>query len=288
MTLPALEGAPGFAVLAPPAAAMWDGVRMARASRPDGPVAVRAEGVWMIVVRINHLSRDAAGTPPDAARLKQCLAPDFYLVIPPGGSATVPAHTAQDVLALSITEAAVGRLTGRAFAIAGAGENRVVADRLVNDLVERLFESGDEPALAESLLRSLLLSLERPPRRSPSRPRQVGGLTARQLGRLREHVETRLGEPLPIAQLAMLVDLSPFHFARAFKRSMGASPARWIRLRRLTVAQKLLADPTRSVGEVAAAVGYDSPSRFAQAFRAVTGQTPVAFRTGRMEVHPAE
>ncbi|WP_309627028.1 AraC family transcriptional regulator [Brevundimonas sp.] len=261
---------------------------MARASRPDGPVAVRAEGVWMIVVRINHLSRDAAGTPPDAARLKQCLAPDFYLVIPPGGSATVPAHTAQDVLALSITEAAVGRLTGRAFAIAGAGENRVVADRLVNDLVERLFESGDEPALAESLLRSLLLSLERPPRRSPSRPRQVGGLTARQLGRLREHVETRLGEPLPIAQLAMLVDLSPFHFARAFKRSMGASPARWIRLRRLTVAQKLLADPTRSVGEVAAAVGYDSPSRFAQAFRAVTGQTPVAFRTGRMEVHPAE
>jgi AraC-like DNA-binding protein len=59
---------------------------------------------------------------------------------------------------------------------------------------------------------------------------------------------------------------------------MGAPPGEWIRLRRLTVAQTLLERTQQSITDVAAAVGYESPSRFARAFRAATGFSPSRFR----------
>lgn len=256
-------------------------VRLIRAARPVEEVSIHAGEAYVLAVRINHIARTAAGAPPDAARLKQCLAPDFHLLLAPGGFVILPAHAAQDILVISIQSEAVSRLTGQNPVSLARRQGRIVSDRLVAELVERLFDAVDDVPLAESLLGSLLLSLDRAATADPaSRPR-VGGLTARQLARLRDHVETCLAEPLRISDLAALVELSPFHFARAFKRSMGASPGTWIRLRRLTVAQKLLEDPGRSVGEVAAAVGYDSPSRFAQAFRSLTGRTPAAFRGPR-------
>ncbi|MDP3400413.1 MAG: helix-turn-helix transcriptional regulator [Brevundimonas sp.] len=274
--------APGPAVHAPQVAAMMSGqVRLIRATRPPDEVSIQAGADYVLAVRVNHLARTAAGAPPDVARLKQCLAPDFHLMLSPAGSVVLPAHAAQDVLAIAIHPDAVARLTGKDPGSLKRRQGRIVSDRLVSEMVERLFETAVDLPLAESLLRSLLLSLDRAATSDAASRRRVGGLTARQLARLRDHVETRLADPLHIADLAGLVELSPFHFARAFKRSMGASPGTWIRLRRLTLAQKLLADPGRSVGEVAAAVGYDSPSRFAQAFRSLTGQTPAAFRDER-------
>ena len=39
-------------------------------------------------------------------------------------------------------------------------------------------------------------------------------------------------------------------------------------------------EPETSVTEIAGAVGYDSSSKFAAAFRAVKGQTPLEYRRG--------
>ncbi len=46
----------------------------------------------------------------------------------------------------------------------------------------------------------------------------------------------------------------------------------------MTVAQKLLEDGSLTVSEIAAAVGFESPGRFARAFREAVGQGPTSFR----------
>jgi AraC family transcriptional regulator len=92
-------------------------------------------------------------------------------------------------------------------------------------------------------------------------------------------VRERLAEEISTETLAELVELSPFHFSREFKQATGMSPLQYVRRERITRAQQLIRETSRSLIEVALEVGYTSPSHFAKVFRRVTGTTPKAFRT---------
>lgn len=233
-----------------------------------------------LAVRINLIARERSMDRPDPARLKICLAPDYYTLAPAGGEAVLAAHAAQEILLLN-----VGIETFMNLGIVDEGcplaplRGRVLVDPVITGLVEQLANpaSADDADLNASILRTLVLTLVRTAR-TRSGDALRGGLTARQLGALREHVEAGLHRPLRTAELARIAGLSPFHFSRAFKASMGAPPGEWIRLRRLTVAGKLLENTRQPITEVAAAVGYESPSRFARAFRAATGLSPSRYR----------
>lgn len=85
-------------------------------------------------------------------------------------------------------------------------------------------------------------------------------------------------EDVALARLAGLVGLSQFHFARAFRQSVGAPPARHLATIRLECAQRLLANPRIPVTEIAGLVGYDSPQALARAFRREYGVSPTSYR----------
>ena len=103
-----------------------------------------------------------------------------------------------------------------------------------------------------------------------------GGLTSWQQKKVKDFIEERLADDLPLSALARHIDLSPYHFARAFKRSFGAPPHRHHVARRIERAKELLHD--RSVTEVALAVGFAETSSFSAAFRRMTGGSPREFR----------
>jgi len=261
-------------------AGLGEGATLSRLTRPNGPVTVGRGEAMALAVRINLVARERSMERPDPARLKICVAPDYYTIAPAGGEAVLAAHAAQEILLLTI-----GVETFRRFGVTGEGcplaplRGRVLVDPVITGLVEQLARqaSSNDAELNESILRTLMLTLVRTAR-TRSREASRGGLTARQLAALRDHVEAALHRPMRTAELAGIAGLSPFHFARAFKASMGAPPGEWIRLRRLTVAQTLLERTQQSITDVAAAVGYESPSRFARAFRAATGFSPSRFR----------
>jgi AraC family transcriptional regulator len=81
--------------------------------------------------------------------------------------------------------------------------------------------------------------------------------------------------------MAELVDLSPFHFARAFKQAFGVPPHRYHIGRRIERAKALLAEQDNSVTEIARAVGFAETSSFSAAFRKTTGSAPSDYRRGR-------
>src|SRR3712207_8402351 len=72
--------------------------------------------------------------------------------------------------------------------------------------------------------------------------------------------------------------LSPFHFARLFKKLTGATPHAYLAALRAARARALLAETDLPVTEVGARVGYMSSSHFARAFRQATGLSPRAYR----------
>jgi AraC family transcriptional regulator len=105
------------------------------------------------------------------------------------------------------------------------------------------------------------------------------GLVDRRVRRAVELMHAHLGRELPLEELAAAAYLSPFHFARLFKKVMGASPHAYLAALRIERAKILLATTDLSITETAQRVGYASSSHFTKAFRQSTGLTPRAFRS---------
>jgi len=98
------------------------------------------------------------------------------------------------------------------------------------------------------------------------------------LRQVEDHVRENLAEDISVETLADLAELSPFHFFRVFKHATGMSPLQYVTRERITLAQQLIRETSRSLIEIALEVGYTSPSAFTKVFRRVTGVTPMEFR----------
>jgi transcriptional regulator GlxA family with amidase domain len=91
-------------------------------------------------------------------------------------------------------------------------------------------------------------------------------------------MERHRAEPLPIAELARAVNLSPAHLTELFRREVGRSPARVWRELRLDHARHLLQTSFLTVKQVMAASGWNDPSHFCREFKRRHGRSPQAFR----------
>ncbi|MFD0508877.1 AraC family transcriptional regulator [Streptomyces chiangmaiensis] len=139
----------------------------------------------------------------------------------------------------------------------------------------RPVELSEELGAADPLVEQLLLALEGTARRwEPSartyadqltgmlaaqlvrrhgtthvEPRPLrSGLSDKQLATVRELMEERLAEPLPIADLAAAVSLSSSQFTRQFRASTGKSPHQYLLSLRLEQACRLLRTGARGSG----------------------------------------
>jgi AraC family transcriptional regulator len=101
-----------------------------------------------------------------------------------------------------------------------------------------------------------------------------GGLAAWQQRLVASYIEEHLSEHLPLATLANVARLSPYHFSRAFKQSFGVPPHRYHTYRRIERAKILLEKHILSVTDVGLSLGFNETSTFTTTFRKVTGLTP--------------
>jgi AraC-like DNA-binding protein len=155
-------------------------------------------------------------------------------------------------------------------------------DALLAEFVSEL--AGEAPgkeivmrALVEQTLVHMLRNYSTP-RLSEELELSRVGLVDRRIRRSVELMHTQLDQDLTLKELAAASYLSPFHFARLFKKLTGASPHNYLAGIRATRAQLLLAETDLSVTEIGARVGYLSGSHFTKAFRLATGATPREFR----------
>src|SRR4029077_21128712 len=98
--------------------------------------------------------------------------------------------------------------------------------------------------------------------------------------RVTEYVQQHLDKDLSLAELAAVVYMSPYHFARLFKRSTGVPPHRFVTQQRIALASAILARAGLSVAHISRLAGFRTASHFTTVFRRVTGITPKGYRTG--------
>lgn len=88
----------------------------------------------------------------------------------------------------------------------------------------------------------------------------------------------RLVEPPSLEELAAAVSLSPFHFARVFRRATGLPPHAWLKQRRLEQARALLKTGCTAVA-VAMQLGFADQSHLSRQFKQVYGVSPGEYRS---------
>jgi AraC family transcriptional regulator len=142
----------------------------------------------------------------------------------------------------------------------GAGGGRLAAESLANLLAVHLLRHLSAPRRAE-------------------RGRD-GGLPQGRLRAVVEHIEEHLDGCPSLAQLAAVVGLNPYHFARQFKAATGLPPHQYVILRRVERARQLLqVGKDLSLAEVALRAGFCDQSQFSHHFKRIVGVTPGQFRT---------
>jgi AraC family transcriptional regulator len=109
---------------------------------------------------------------------------------------------------------------------------------------------------------------------APSR----GGLAPWAKRRCLELMQERLTEDISLDELAVEARLSPFHFARMFKESVGVPPRVYLTRLRLERACELLETTDLPVTEIAFEVGYSSNQVLARLFLKHRHMTPSDYR----------
>jgi len=104
-----------------------------------------------------------------------------------------------------------------------------------------------------------------------------GGLTPRQVRQVKALIADRLDSRLAITDLATEAGLSPFHFTRQFKESVGETPGQYVMRRRIeTVKERLLGE--EPLAQIAATSGFAQQSHMTAQFKRQMGITPQAYR----------
>lgn len=87
-----------------------------------------------------------------------------------------------------------------------------------------------------------------------------------------------LGTPT-VAFCAGSLHLSPNYFGDLIKKETGKSALEYIQQKMMNVAKNMLAEPEKSISEIAYALGYQYPQYFSRAFKKIEGCTPNEYRT---------
>lgn len=110
--------------------------------------------------------------------------------------------------------------------------------------------------------------------RVPQVERTRGGLAPAVRRRVLEMMDAEAGARLTIDRLASEAGLSPAHFARAFKESVGRAPHQHLMALRLDRARRLLDGPDVALSDVAARTGFADQAHFTRFFKRQFGITP--------------
>jgi AraC family transcriptional regulator len=163
-------------------------------------------------------------------------------------------------------------------------EQRNVNDPFLKDIALKLYQqaqlgNGLEKMYGESLSVACAIHLAT---HYPISDKRIfapkGKLSSRQLGQVIDYVRSGIHAVISLEGLASTIHLSIFHFSRLFKNTLGISPYQFVLQLKIEYAKRLIKQ-RQPIGDVAHKLGFTDSAHFCNAFKKITGQSPLQFFT---------
>jgi AraC-like DNA-binding protein len=94
-----------------------------------------------------------------------------------------------------------------------------------------------------------------------------------------DYINEHYSDDLTLDDIANLSGFSKFHFSRLFKQFTNVSFYKYLNIKRIENAEKLLINKELTITEVALRCGFNSLSAFIRMFRIIKDCTPTEFKT---------
>lgn len=98
------------------------------------------------------------------------------------------------------------------------------------------------------------------------------------VAKAQRYLEDNLGSPFSLEDLASHCSVSPDYLSRLFRENLGISPSQFSARVKVEVAKEWLAGSSRSVREIAFALGFQDEHYFSRRFKAMEQVSPTQFR----------
>ncbi|MCE7986908.1 MAG: AraC family transcriptional regulator [Caldilinea sp. CFX5] len=216
--------------------------------------------------------------------LPRCSAPGAIYLVPSGEASEWASTGAVRLLHLYLPPSLLTTVT--ADVVNGDPASitlieRVTAhDPLLHQLGLALLAELETPGLAgrlyvEALTQTLVIHLLRDHAAIPQTPSpSKGGLAPIVLRRIVDYINSNLAHDLTLAEIAREANLSPYHFTRLFKQSIGESLHQYVIRQRVEAAKQLLLNEPLTIAEVATKVGFADQSHLGRHLKRLLGVTP--------------
>lgn len=101
---------------------------------------------------------------------------------------------------------------------------------------------------------------------------------SKECGQIKQYLDSNYADNITLDTLAAMAHMNKYSFVHAFTKYAGQSPIRYLITRRLDTSKNLLTSTDFSISQIAASVGFSSPSYFSQVFRKEMNMTPNEYR----------
>ena len=98
------------------------------------------------------------------------------------------------------------------------------------------------------------------------------------LAAAREFMDTHLGDPITVSEVALAARVSPQHLIRLFRRHLGLTPGRYLWRARVERGLELLTATGLSIAEIAERCGFQNAFHFSRLVKAHAGLPPTTLR----------
>jgi AraC family transcriptional regulator len=113
---------------------------------------------------------------------------------------------------------------------------------------------------------------------SPKLSSYANGLSTAKLRLVTDYINAHLDSDLTLTVLSAIAQISPYHFLRLFKKSLGITPHQYILQRRIDRAKELLRSSNLDMAEIALRLGFCDSSHLTRCFKRFLGKTPSQWR----------
>jgi AraC family transcriptional regulator len=255
----------------------WNGCRLEQYSRPS---VESHEIIWLnhaVFVHLNNPTRFEVK--PNGHWQQKQIFPGQISIVPAGEMTSVRSSEPAECVMVSIDPAV---LAGSGVEDAQLSLVYGIEDRFIEGVCMALrtevAENGKAgPLYVDSMVHSLAVHLARQYGRQTDDSAASAQPHRPAIRRAIEFIQTNLHKQITLTELAETAKLSPFHFARLFKQSVGFSPHQFVLRQRIQRAKKLLIQGDLPASTVATEVGFYDQSHFGFHFKRLTGLSPKRF-----------